>query len=341
MKSIEKQYGKVRERALQAYAKGDIDAALPSLRYLARRDDPIAQRALAVIYDRGDSVPVDLDRREYWIGRLIKTALSDRSMEAQTVLSSMYREGQILFRDIGAANFWLARAAKNGDGEAQSRLSSYDMEHKPRSQSTPRIHSESAHTQEQFKEIRTRASRAYWDEDFATAVPLLTELAEAGDLDSEEFLVDIYLDEERGLVDHAKHRYWAEKVIEAAENGSTDAQNRLAYNYRMGRFMLRFDNGAADYWLEIAAKNGNPESQYELHFRVRDGDFTFDKDPEKGQYWFDKAIEQKYPEALWFYSRNFWENGKPTQKAVDLWIEAAKQGFHPAVEHLKELKIDF
>jgi TPR repeat protein len=173
----------------------------------------------------------------------------------------------------------------------------------------------------------------YHKEDYEKAFPLIKKIAEENDPNAQFILALMYKDGRGIHADEKAYKYWLSRFVDCAEAGNPKAQWELSCHYRWAdHFPL--DIGKANYWLEQAANNGNADAQYHLALYFQHAEYDYEEDADKARYWFMKAVEQDYPEALYVYCLEFFENEKPTPKAVELLKKAAEGGCPPAKELL-------
>ena len=92
--------------------------------------------------------------------------------------------------------------------------------------------------------------------DFATALQEWTPLAEAGDVNVQYNLGNMYRRGDGVPQDYAEAVKWYRL---AADQGDADAQNNLGLMYELGEGVLQ-DNVMAHMWYNIASANGNDKS---------------------------------------------------------------------------------
>ncbi len=175
-----------------------------------------------------------------------------------------------------------------------------------------------------------RALQALRTDDYKTALPLLERCAAAGNARAQYDLLILYREGGHGIRKNpARRAYWVEQIIKLADSGDPVAQRLLGEAHLISDQFTQ-DINLARHWLIQAAENGDAEAQYAL--------FGFMLDEDRERHWLLKAVEQEHPEALWHYSREFFVDDKPTEKAIDLITRAAKAGLQPAIEYLARLK---
>ena len=103
------------DEGLAALAAGRHHAAFTILAPHAESDHPIAQLAMALMYERGQGVPTDATVAAAWIRR----AANLNQPHAQHELGIRYYQGNGVPRDFTAARQWWSRAAQQGLVDAQ------------------------------------------------------------------------------------------------------------------------------------------------------------------------------------------------------------------------------
>ena len=131
------------------------------------------------------------------------------------------------------------------------------------------------------------------------SIDCITEAAEAGDVDAQKYLMDLYNLGGRHIpIDEEEALYWAQK---AAENGNTEAMEHLGKAYYYGKNVEK-DIRLGLYWLEKAAKEG---SEYAPHIL---GEFCLlEKRSKEAAAWYRIYAERQ---IAWRNKRLGWENGK-------------------------------
>lgn len=95
---------------VDAYDRGDFQAAYDEWLPLAREGDPAAQRNIGHLYRRGQGVPQDSAVAVNWYIRAAEAGLP----RAQANLAAMYLRGEGIDQDERAAAIWYHRAAIEG-----------------------------------------------------------------------------------------------------------------------------------------------------------------------------------------------------------------------------------
>jgi uncharacterized protein len=110
-----------------------------------------------------------------------------------------------------------------------------------------------------FKDIQI-GLQAFQNEDYETAIRVLTPWAEQGNPEAQSKLGRCY-ENFRGIVrDNIEAAKWYRL---AAEQGNADAQNHLGSLYVSGRGVVR-DNIEAVKWFRLAAEQGNADAQLKM-----------------------------------------------------------------------------
>jgi TPR repeat protein len=102
------------EDAEAAYARDDYATALRLFRSLADEGDATAQHLLAIMYERGLSVPQDYAQAAEWYRR----AADQGHKIAQFDLAAMYETGYDVQQDYVQAYMWYNLSATQGWGAA-------------------------------------------------------------------------------------------------------------------------------------------------------------------------------------------------------------------------------
>ncbi|MBZ5566277.1 MAG: sel1 repeat family protein [Acidobacteriia bacterium] len=161
----------------------------------------------------------------------------------------------------------------------------------------------------------------------AEDIPLLTEKANAGDLESQGLLWQAY---RRGYgvpKDLAKGVPWLRK---AAEQGSPRAQNELAELYRHGVGGLPQDPAEDFKWSLKAAEHGHLVAQLNVGVYYRDG-IGVKQDLQQARFWLTKSAEGGFSHAQWALGKLYLEGtGVPPDRALaERWFTKALAQGHP------------
>ena len=130
--------------------------------------------------------------------------------------------------------------------------------------------------------------------------------------------------------DYESAIYWFKK---AAENGNSQAQQRIGWCYYKGHGVEK-DYSKAVYWYQKAAEAGVSDAQFRLAIRYYNGEGV-EKDLSKAVYWWQKAADAGNTDALFnlAYCYRCGEGvEKDLSKAVYLYQKAAEAG-HSYAQH--------
>jgi TPR repeat protein len=103
------------QRGSLAVENENFSSALRELRPLAEQGHPHSQFLLAVMYNKGDGVPQDLNKSFKWA----KLAAEQGFRRAQHYIAKLYRIGKGVPKDIKRSIHWYKIAAKQGMASAQ------------------------------------------------------------------------------------------------------------------------------------------------------------------------------------------------------------------------------
>lgn len=123
-------------------------------------------------------------------------------------------------------------------------------------------------------------------EDYASALSLLTPLADGGDVRAQYMLSQIY---GQGLGVTQDTRRAITHLTDAAEAGHAIAQFNLGNHHNNGRWVQK-DAAKAAYWWRLAAGQGLPQAQYNLGTLYFYGQGV-SRDPEQAGFWYRQAAE--------------------------------------------------
>jgi len=166
-----------------------------------------------------------------------------------------------------------------------------------------------------------------WDGRRDDVVARMRHLADADDPDALAFLADRAKESD----DRVRYQSLIGRLTELAEAGNVNAQKRLVHQVS--------DRDGEAYWRLRAAASGDPESQYGI-WAYADLVFPGPRDLAKkqAQPWLEASAAQGYEEALWVLSFQYFEDSRPTARAMELLKQAAAQKFPPALDYLEWLK---
>ena len=135
------------------------------------------------------------------------------------------------------------------------------------------------------------------------SVDCVADAAEAGDVESQEYLMDLYsLGTKDVPEDKEKALYWAQK---AAENGSVKAMEFLANAYYTGRNVPK-NVPLGLYWFEKASQNGSKDAPGAIA-----GYLNAQKRYKEAVAWYRVYAERKIEYRNW---RLGWKNGKTREE---------------------------
>ena len=100
---------------VKCYQQGDTDCAVLEFRLDAEKGNSAAQFLIGLIFLNELSQPQRGESAEYWLVR----AAENGNVQAQTELARMYRDGDGVDQDPAAMLVWYEKAANNGDVGAQ------------------------------------------------------------------------------------------------------------------------------------------------------------------------------------------------------------------------------
>jgi len=123
-------------------------------------------------------------------------------------------------------------------------------------------------------------------------VAALQRAAEAGDVNAQLGLAQMYADGVNGAADYATAAKWN---LRAAKSGNREAQYHLAVLYSFGRGVEQ-DRALAFEWFRKAAEKGHAGAQFNLGLRYAQGDGV-GRDETEALRWFQKAAQQGHAKA--------------------------------------------
>jgi uncharacterized protein len=139
-----------------------------------------------------------------------------------------------------------------------------------------------------------KALVAFDAERYDVALALLTPLAEAGKVEAQEILVDMYTHGHGVPADAAAAFEWTRR---AAKQGHPPAQEAMGHSYLDGSG-VPMDEVKAVHWFGLAAEQGAPGALYNLGALTMHGR-GIKADPEEAVRLFHQAAELDNPDALY------------------------------------------
>ena len=135
-------------------------------------------------------------------------------------------------------------------------------------------------------ELLAAAQRDLDAKDFAKALDLFQQAADAGSATAMNNLGVLYRDGQGVAQDYGKAREWFQR---AANAGAAAAMNHLGWLYDGGKDVAQ-DYDMARQWYQKAANAGNTDAMYNLGLLYRDGQGVA-QDYDKACEWFQKAAD--------------------------------------------------
>jgi TPR repeat protein len=176
---------------------------------------------------------------------------------------------------------------------------------------------------------------AYDDGQLVLALRLMEECAMDGD-PMACFTTALWYQYGEGVpLDLERSAQWLARHEELAEQGNLEAQWDVGQNYRFAN-LQPLNIELANYWLERAAENGWGEAQHHLAWYLETGQYGYAVDRQAAEVWYRRAFEQGHPETLYTFALREFQDGKITEKAIELLTQAAEKGFQQAAHVLRE-----
>ena len=228
----------------------DLTAAAIALQQQAEAGDAHAQYALAERYRKDEAVGANGKHADYWL----------RRAAAQGEANATYQLGRQYYDsgDYAAARHWLQQAAFADTVGANYLLLALKA-------------------RQCFKNTRPAHE----------AISALRNKAKAGDAAAQYRLTLRYLAGKDK--DHEQARYWLQQ---AAENGDRDAQYWLGQHYYHGSGGFPKDTMSAHRWLDKVAAEGEPNAQNQVGMTYFRGD-----EYAAARYWLQQSAKQGNTEA--------------------------------------------
>lgn len=305
----------------------------------AEAGDLQAQIQLGVYYCE-DSQPLQPEQGVFWL----EQAAQRGEVQVQNYLSTLYREGALVPRDLERAAFWCQESAQQGDATGQVNLGRCysNGEGVPREPVLAFFWYEKAAQQglavaqgnvalcyaQGEGTLQNDQLAAYWHE----------QAARQGYVQSQRLLGVCY-EEGRGVPrDLAQAFYWFEQ---AARQGDGLAQEHLGVCYSLGMGVEQDLPQAAD-WFELAAQQGLAVAQYNLGVSYAEG-WRGVQDLAQAAYWYEQSAGQGLPQAQNDLAGCYFHgNGveKDPVQAVYWYTQAAQSGYAMAQYNLGTCYLD-
>jgi TPR repeat protein len=178
------------------------------------------------------------------------------------------------------------------------------------------------------------AMKAYNDDRLDDAMRLMEECAREDDPVA-CFTMAVWHRETENSEALRRSAYWLKRLEQLAEEGNPQAQWELGQNLRFGN-LLPYSVGQANYWLMRAAEGGNPDAQHHLAWFFETGQYDFPVDKAEASSWYERAFEQDHPETIYLYATRLFQDGQPTEAAIELLRKAAEKGLMAAADALRQ-----
>ena len=255
---------------------------------------------------------------------------------AQFRLGEMYYYGQGVTEEHAQAYHWFARAAEQGDVQAQKRLAAYYLASEDYVEAVKwliRV-AEQGRADVQFKLAEMYARGEGVPKDNAQAIKWYTRVAKQGDPEAHFRLGQMYATG-MDVLDHVLHGEGMPKEHEkavkwlsrAAEQGHAGAQDRLGLMYEIG-IGVPEDYALAEQWYRRAAEQGFADAQYHLGSMYNSG-MDVRQDHAQAIHWYTRAAEQRHVGAqysLGLMYEDGWGVPHDQDQASYWYTRAAEQG---------------
>ena len=152
-----------------------------------------------------------------------------------------------------------------------------------------------------------------------------------------------YNHDEIGFMSGIKYLETEEDMLRKAEQGGAWAQINLYHCYCLGSPHLPKNGKKAVEWLTKAAKQGYARAMFMIARGYEDSCFCYNeaRDREKANEWYAISAEQGDAEAQYIFATRFLNEqdfSKDERKALEWLGRAAAQGYHKAIEMIKDIK---
>ncbi|NKB55446.1 MAG: sel1 repeat family protein [Alphaproteobacteria bacterium] len=285
---------------LEAFRRGDYEAARAAWQPLAESGNPVAQFNIGILYRRGLGVTADNRQAVGWFER----AAVGGHTTAQFNLGLIYEQGIGVSVDKAAALRWYRRAAKvtqidDGFEEARARaqfrladlLLKGDSVNRSAGMYWLQRSGESGNAEAQFRLALAYAAGKDLVRDSVAAARWFERAAEQGHLSAQVNLATIY-ETGAGLSrDETKAAHW---YAQAAEQNAVVAQINLGSLYAQGRGVAR-DDRAALKWYSRAANQGALEAYFNLGVLYEHS--TELSDEQNAYFWYAVAAKAGHKKA--------------------------------------------
>lgn len=187
-----------------------------------------------------------------------EAAAKNNDSDAQFELSKIFKQGDLVDKDLEKSFYWLTKSSENGNMKAKHNLGHIYLE----------------------------GLDGIANSDSNKAIELFLSAAESGLSASQFILGTLYADGYESIKQDAeKAAYW---IIKAAENNSDNAKFMFAFFFRKNNGVIT-DAELALRWLREAAENEHRKAQEFLGLWYMTGDQYLTKDTEQGNKWLAKG----------------------------------------------------
>ncbi len=253
-----------------------INDSIEETTSLAEGGSSAAQYRLSTFYRDGTGVDRDMEKRRYW---LEQASLRQHPMAMAEMADIMMSEGK---EEEAIALY--QQAAENGNYEARRKFATMQGE----------AHEEIENLRSIMKDLTSTGypydlynygnlmfRSAIVPADYREAFDYLSQASEKGWLDADVLLAQMY--REGNGVERSMEKY-VERLTYAAENGHAKAMSMLADAYFDAKYIKK-DPEQAFKWYMRAACTGNMKAQYQVAVMLSSGTGC-EKDEEKAKQWF-------------------------------------------------------
>ena len=243
---------------------------------LAEGGSTSAQYRLSTFYRDGNGVERDVEKQRYW---LEQAAMREHPMAMADLADILLSEG----KEEEAMDLY-QKAAENGNYEARRKFATMLGDTRDEIEELRGIMKDLASTgypYDLYNYGNLMYKSALTMEDYKVAFEYLQMASEKGWLDADVLIAQMYRDGlgvDRSIGDYEK------KLIYASEGGHPKAMSMLAEAYLEGKFIEK-DNQKAFQWYLRSASTGNMKSQYQVAVMLSSG-IGCEKDENAAKQWF-------------------------------------------------------
>ena len=329
------------QQAVDAYNRGDYQAAAEILRPLAEGGDAQSQTSLGFMYEFGRGVEESLTEAVKWY----RLAAEQGHPQGQKNLGVMYEFGRGVGESLTEAVRWYRLSAEQGHAQGQSNLGHmYESGRGVEQSRTEAVKWYRLSAEQGLAEGQTRLGFMYESgrgvgESLTEAVKWYRLAAEQGYARGQKYLGVMY-EFGRGVEQSLTEAVRWYRL--SAEQGHAQGQSNLGHMYESGRGVEQSRTEAVK-WYRLSAEQGLAEGQARLGVMYRGGRGVPQIDTEAVK-WFRLSAEQGNAQAqanLGWHYQNGRALNQSDEEAIKWYRLSADQGYEWAQNQLRRMGVDW